>query len=92
MDRSLVTSADDDRRLRQSRATRKVPLPEPAAFKAVASTALAEAPIPTPPAVGASRPSNLPVTGGDHDAVLVAAGALVVAGVAAIVVAEASTS
>ncbi len=57
------------------------------------SRVLAEAPSPAKaPVAEPSRAANLPVTGADHDAVLVPAGVLVVAGVAAAVASGSSTS
>ena len=58
-----------------------------------ASRVLADAPTPVDaPTAEPSHSAALPVTGGDHDRVLMAAGVLVLAGAAATVVARSSTS
>jgi hypothetical protein len=89
-----------DIRVRFDAAVRRslAPVPDPPARSmgtpvVGASRVFAEAPAPTgAPVAEPSRSAALPVTGGDHDGVLMAAGVLVAAGAVATIAARSSTS
>jgi hypothetical protein len=94
-----VDLRNSDIRVRFDAAVRRslAPVPDPPARSmgtpvVGASRVLAEAPAPTDAVAEPSRSAALPVTGADHDGVLMAAGALVLAGAAATIAARSATS